>query len=127
MTAMNDVWALDVSRADEMVWEEVKTHGRAPSGRGYHSANLIGDVMVVVGGSDGNNVFSDIWLLDLGTRIWTMVEHGVKDDPEQLRKRIAHTSTQVGSFLFIAGGFDHKSYCSDLLVFDLSAFGCVLL
>jgi len=115
MTPMNDVWALDVSRFDEMTWEEIRTTGRSPSGRGYHSANLVGDVMVVIGGSNGNEVFDDVWLLDLHTKRWTCVT-GVSPDPRY--KRLAHTTTQIGSFLFLAGGFD-KQYCSEVLVFDL--------
>lgn len=66
MTALNDVWALDINAQGEAVWEELKTSRRRPSPRGYHTANLIGNVMVVVGGSDGRDCFSDVWALDLG-------------------------------------------------------------
>ncbi|KII83176.1 hypothetical protein PLICRDRAFT_180671 [Plicaturopsis crispa FD-325 SS-3] len=67
MTALNDTWTLDVSgvgRArgrDEvgkeadgtamgMRWEMIETRGRKPLPRGYHTANLVGNIMVVVGG-----------------------------------------------------------------------------
>jgi hypothetical protein len=66
MTALNDVWTLDVSNMAKMRWEEVPTTGRKPSHRGYHTANLIGNIMIVVGGSDGKDCFSDIWCLNLG-------------------------------------------------------------
>lgn len=65
--ALNDVWALDVSvPPDKLRWEQVPTHGTKPGARGYHTANLVGEVMVVLGGSDGRECFSDVWVLDLG-------------------------------------------------------------
>jgi len=66
MTALNDIWTLDVSSMSKMKWEKIETSGRRPDARGYHSANLIGNVMIVVGGSNGKDLFTDIWLLDLG-------------------------------------------------------------
>jgi Rab9 effector protein with kelch motifs len=39
--------------------------GPNPPPRGYHSANLVNDSMVVIGGSDGGMCFNDIWILDL--------------------------------------------------------------
>lgn len=66
MTALNDVWTLDVSNISKMRWEELQTSGRKPSHRGYHTANLIGNVMIIVGGSDGKDCFNDIWCLNLG-------------------------------------------------------------
>jgi Rab9 effector protein with kelch motifs len=68
MKALNDLWTLDVSGPmDKLRWEQVQTSSRRPSPRGYHTANLIGSVMIVVGGSDGRDCFSDVWALDLGT------------------------------------------------------------
>ena len=66
--ALNDLWTLDVGvNVEKMKWEEVETKGKKPAPRGYHTANLIGNVMVIVGGSDGKECFSDIWCLNLGT------------------------------------------------------------
>lgn len=66
MMALNDVWALDVSNWSKLKWEKIETVGARPTPRGYHTANLIGNIMVVVGGSDGKDCFSDIWCLNLG-------------------------------------------------------------
>lgn len=137
-TALNDVWTLDVSGpAERMRWEQVETRGKKPTARGYHTANLIGNVMVVVGGSDGRECFSDIWCLNLGewqpslgqlrhrvlseallvyavdTLLWSLVKLG------ENHKRLSHTATQVGSYLFIYGGHDGGSYMTDLLLFNL--------
>ena len=67
--ALNDLWTLEVGNnasVEKMKWELMRTEGKMPSPRGYHTANLIGNVMVVVGGSDGRECFSDIWCLNLG-------------------------------------------------------------
>lgn len=73
LTALNDLWTLDVSRLDTSLrgsggglkWTLIKTK-EPPPPRGYHTANLVGSVMVVVGGSDGKECFSDVWCLNLG-------------------------------------------------------------
>ena len=66
-TALNDVWLLDVSIPPErMRWVQMKTTGVKPTPRGYHTANLVGNMMIVVGGSDGRQTFSDIYCLNLG-------------------------------------------------------------
>ncbi|KAJ7166577.1 galactose oxidase [Mycena filopes] len=115
MTALNDVWTLDVSgiAGGKLRWEEVQTAGRRPGHRGYHTANLVGNVMIVVGGSDGKDCFNDIWCLNLDTLRWTKL---LVDTPH---RRLSHTSTQVGSYLFIIGGHDGQRYKHDLLLFNL--------
>lgn len=162
MTALNDVWTLDVARGGDgndgggnssstkgsatasssssyshLRWEEVQTVGRKPTPRGYHTANLVGDVMVVVGGSDGKECFSDIWCLNLSewfsccrvnggvcvlngvltlglvTLVWSQVKLQIA------HRRLSHSATQVGSYLYILGGHDGNEYRSDLLLFNL--------
>lgn len=52
---------------ERLRWECVQVEGKKkPGPRGYHTANLVGNVMIVMGGSDGRECFSDIWCLDLG-------------------------------------------------------------
>ncbi|OSD03716.1 galactose oxidase [Trametes coccinea BRFM310] len=112
--ALNDVWTLDLSGGlDRLRWEEVSTHGKKPSARGYHTANLIDNVMVVVGGSDGQQCFSDIWCLNLDSLLWSVIRLG------ESHRRLSHTATQVGSYLFIFGGHDGANYMQDLLLFNL--------
>ena len=65
--ALNDLWTLEVGPSpDKMRWELQQTKGKKPTSRGYHTANLIGNVMIIMGGSDGRECFSDIWCLNLG-------------------------------------------------------------
>ena len=64
--ALNDVWALDVSDHKQPSWNEWVTTGDKPQRKGYHTANLIGNKMVVFGGSDGHASFADVHVLNLG-------------------------------------------------------------
>lgn len=72
LTALNDLWTLDITTgmgsnsSKPMRWEEIQTMGPKPNSRGYHSANLIGNVMVIIGGSDSKECFTDVWCLNLG-------------------------------------------------------------
>ncbi|TFK37602.1 hypothetical protein BDQ12DRAFT_699034 [Crucibulum laeve] len=119
MRALNDLWCLDVSglaSGKPLKWQLMETTGRTPRGRGYHTATLVGNVMVVIGGSDGKDSFKDVSCLDLDRLTWTTML------AEEQHRRLAHSSTQVGSYLFIWGGHDatHGSeYRNDLLLFNL--------
>jgi len=115
MQALNDVWTLEVgSGIDNMRWEKVETRGGRPAERGYHTANLVGSVMVIIGGSDGRECFSDIWCLNLDTVTWSQITvEGV------VYKRLSHSATLVGSYVFIIGGHDGSSYISEILYFNL--------
>ncbi|TYJ57536.1 hypothetical protein B9479_001854 [Cryptococcus floricola] len=111
--ALNDVWALDITDLDNLVWLEWKTKGDVPQKKGYHTANLIGDKMVVFGGSDGHASFADVHVLNLQTCVWTLVNTDIKHN------RLSHTSTQVGSYLFVIGGHNGQAYAQDVLLFNL--------
>ncbi|KAH8114849.1 galactose oxidase [Phellopilus nigrolimitatus] len=112
--ALNDVWVLDTGVPPErMRWARQRTTGGRPSPRGYHTANLVGSVMLVVGGSDGRQTFADIFCLNLDTWHWSAVH------TDRTHRRLAHTATQIGSYLFIMGGHDGSQYTNDLLLFNL--------
>lgn len=115
LQALNDVWTLDVGTSlDRMKWEQITITGRKrPSPRGYHTANLVQNMMIVVGGSDGRECFQDIWCLNLDTAVWAQVK------PDALHRRLSHSAAQVGSYLFISGGHDGSEYTPELLLFNL--------
>ncbi|KAG1894941.1 uncharacterized protein F5891DRAFT_1060546 [Suillus fuscotomentosus] len=134
LTALNDLWTLDVSRLDPtsqstysygggsfggsgasggLRWSLVETQGEPPVPRGYHTANLVGNIMIVVGGSDGRECFSDVWCLHLDTLVWTRLNLPLS------HRRLSHTSTQVGSCLFIVGGHDGGAYRDEVVLFNL--------
>ena len=50
------------------------------------------------------------------TLLWSLIQL------QESHKRLSHTATQVGSYLFIYGGHDGTAYMTDLLLFNLGAF-----
>ncbi|KAG8699065.1 hypothetical protein FRC09_006854 [Ceratobasidium sp. 395] len=113
--ALNDVWAMDVTVPfDKLRWEQIKPReGAVPKPRGYHTSNLVGNVMVIIGGSDGRDCYSDIWVMDLDTGLWKEV------NTDEKYSCMFHSSTQVGSYLFVLGGHNSISFVSDLVLFNL--------
>ncbi|KAF8522698.1 galactose oxidase [Hysterangium stoloniferum] len=112
--ALNDVWTLDVNMPyDMMKWEYVDIAGPKPAPRGYHTANLVNDTVIVIGGSDGQHVYDDVWMLYLPTLTWH------KPDTGTPKKRLGHSSTPVGSYLFVIGGHDGSKYNHELQLFNL--------
>jgi len=75
-TALNDIWALDISDPTRLTWEEWPTQGEAPARKGYHTANLVGDKMIVFGGSDGHASFADVHVLNLSECYLSMSKCG---------------------------------------------------
>jgi N-acetylneuraminic acid mutarotase len=113
--ALDDVYMLDISNQhdDHLKWELMPTVGNAPPARGYHTCNLVKDKLVMFGGSDGHDCFEDVHVLDLESKQWTQI------DLDRKVPRLAHTSTQVGSYVFVIGGHDGRRYSQDVLLFNL--------
>jgi UDP-N-acetylglucosamine:LPS N-acetylglucosamine transferase len=66
--ALADVHCLDLADPSRPVWSQLEPSGTAPIARGYHTSNLVKDKLIVYGGSDGHECFSDVFVLDLGKR-----------------------------------------------------------
>lgn len=64
--ALADVHILDISDPSRPRWSQLSTSGVPPIARGYHTSNLVKDKLIVFGGSDGHECFSDVHVLDLG-------------------------------------------------------------
>lgn len=111
--ALNDVHTLDVNDLSRLEWRTLQCSGKVPIGRGYHTSNLVDGKLIVIGGSDGHMSFNDIHILRLDTRTWYQVK------TDEIHNRLGHTATQVGSYLFIFGGHDSKTYTSELLTLNL--------
>ncbi|KZT58124.1 galactose oxidase [Calocera cornea HHB12733] len=139
--------ALARAHAEPLVWEEVLTAGSGPAGdgdgdeeeealgdeedgvgaggrppaRGYMSATLVGDVLVVLGGQSGRDgkgaerdgPWGDCWVLDLLTMRW---EEKRLNPPLGIA---SHTATLVGMYLFVFGGNDGRGYSNELHMLNL--------
>ncbi|CAG8524912.1 4854_t:CDS:2 [Acaulospora colombiana] len=77
-----------ISDLNNLVWKRLELKGRPPISRGYHTSNLVGSKLVVYGGSDGHECFSDVHILDLEKNTWTQI------DVANSHKRLSHTATQ---------------------------------
>lgn len=71
--ALSDLFALDLMDPSNLRWQNVSPTGQIPVPRGYHTANLVGDKLVVFGGSDGHECFSDVHVCDLSKFCRTFV------------------------------------------------------
>lgn len=60
---MNDLHVLDTAT---LKWHKVNTEN-APPPRRNHSSTIVGELVFVFGGFDGNNRLADIHVLDTGT------------------------------------------------------------
>ncbi len=66
--ALNDVHRFDTSGS---AWSQLNCGGDVPPPRAHHTAHLYGSQMVVFGGTDGSNVYSNVYTLDLSNLQWT--------------------------------------------------------
>ncbi|OLL22195.1 Tip elongation aberrant protein 1 [Neolecta irregularis DAH-3] len=107
--ALDDMYSLNLA---SWTWSKLSQKTR-PKSRGYHTADLIGDKMVVTGGSDGVDCFDDIHIYDIKSNSWSLPPLSTK------YKRLSHSSVRVGSYLFIFGGHNGYQYNSELLLFNL--------
>jgi Galactose oxidase, central domain len=103
-SAINTTLLLNLSFAQP--WQTVDARGGIPP-RAGHSANVWMDGSVVVfGGRNDATVLSDLWLLDVATFTWTLLDAGTSSQgPGEL---VNHAAAVVPSWngLFIAGGTD---------------------
>ncbi|KAI8972714.1 hypothetical protein BDB01DRAFT_808953 [Pilobolus umbonatus] len=115
--ALADVHALDISNPQSLQWTKIHPQGSPPIARGYHTSNLVKDKLIVYGGSDGHECFSDIHVLDLVDNRWIQI------DLDRAVPRLAHSTTQVGSYVFVIGGHDGSRYSNEVLLFNLVTMG----
>lgn len=118
--ALNDIWRLDVSDINKMSWKLIsdpsggsRDTGPVPKARGYHTANMVGNKLIIYGGSDGGECFNDVWVYNVDTHVWKAVNIPIT------YRRLSHTSTIVGSYLFVIGGHDGNEYSNDVLLLNL--------
>jgi hypothetical protein len=65
-----------------------------PSGRAYHTSNIIGNKIVVVGGMDDQyRILEDIWVFDIDKRSWCRIALPIKQ--RHLTRRAGHSSFAI--------------------------------
>lgn len=110
-----DVIALNL---ETMAWDTLVTTGQGPGPRDSHSAVILGQRMIVFGGTNGSKKVNDLHILDLSSKEWTRPEcRGTPPSPRE-----SHTATLVGDeklVIFGGSGEGEGNYLNDLHVLDL--------
>ncbi|VDK46606.1 unnamed protein product [Anisakis simplex] len=111
---------LHLYSADKNQWIEIITENSAPK-LASHSASIVGDSMIVFGGSMGNCSSNEIWVLDIPGRVWLQPQIA---DGRRPSARYGHSQVLLDSnHLLIVGGCGGPNMIySDawLLCFDVS-------
>ncbi|OAV92616.1 hypothetical protein PTTG_27570 [Puccinia triticina 1-1 BBBD Race 1] len=100
------------------LWENV-SYPRSPAARTGHLAIVYACSWIVFGGSNGENVFNDIWTFDFGKKEWTSVAcSGSLPPPRQ-----QHSALRLGEKMFVFGGVDGQtSKLCDMWALDLLSY-----
>jgi hypothetical protein len=99
-----------VLNLETMVWSKPETTGSRPPGLRGHTANLVGDKLVLFAGYDGRSRSNELYMLDTKTFHW---EHPpVAEGTPAGRQR--HTTCAIGPHrLLVFGGFDGFHWLDD--------------
>ncbi|ELR14583.1 kelch repeatcontaining protein [Acanthamoeba castellanii str. Neff] len=110
---LNDLY-LFVNERTKNDWSIIKTQGTPPSPRFSHAAAMWKHYMVVFGGSDGKNIYSDVHLLDTNTWTWTQPQVNGWIAP-----RTAFGAAIAENKLYVFGGQSAHGALNDLHYLDL--------
>lgn len=94
---------------EQLAWRTCAAKGDIPPPRGYHAAcALENNKILVYGGSDGQECFSDVTIFDTTSCTWT------KQKIVNPQPRLGHTVSAVGNSVFAFGGHNGTDYVNDL-------------
>eukprot|EP01117_Protostelium_nocturnum_P013026 TRINITY_DN4832_c0_g1_i2.p1 TRINITY_DN4832_c0_g1~~TRINITY_DN4832_c0_g1_i2.p1 ORF type:complete len:695 (+),score=235.65 TRINITY_DN4832_c0_g1_i2:317-2401(+) len=108
--ALNDLWFFDTTTNK---WEPKAHKGEIPAPRWAHSVAVVGKYMYLFGGTDGNNYYNEVNVLDLDTLVWKTLSV-----PEGPSGRAYHGSVVVGDQIFVQGGYAEYGMLGDGWTFD---------
>eukprot|EP00698_Gefionella_okellyi_P011845 TRINITY_DN3150_c0_g1_i1.p1 TRINITY_DN3150_c0_g1~~TRINITY_DN3150_c0_g1_i1.p1 ORF type:complete len:732 (-),score=127.15 TRINITY_DN3150_c0_g1_i1:942-3137(-) len=112
-TFFNDMSMLSL---ESMSWQKVATFGDPPCPRAGHTASILPDNrLLIFGGDNGRQRFSDVFIFDPQTSAWQPPAVGGRLPSA----RCVHSACVHGTKLFIFGGADLSRVYNDLYSLDL--------
>jgi BTB/POZ domain/Kelch motif/Galactose oxidase, central domain len=90
-----------------------------PTSRGYHSAALVNKYILIYAGYNGKYILGDLIAFDTESLTWSLPDSCLGYVPAA---RNAHTTTLLGSELFVFGGYNGNHDTNDLYILETSAF-----
>jgi hypothetical protein len=94
----NDLWNYNPNLN---TWTQISPGGPTPSGRWGHSADVLGNRMLVFGGNTaGSKPSNELWSYDFSNNNWQLLQVAINAPPA----RYSHVSGVIGSHLYIYGG-----------------------
>lgn len=97
-----------------LYWTQPTFGGDPPGPCNMHTADLVGQTLLVFRGGDGRAYLNDLHGLDLTSRCW----YDVKTTGEQPPPRANHASAVDDHRLYVFGGWDGTKRLNDLYVLD---------
>jgi N-acetylneuraminic acid mutarotase len=93
----NDLWFFNTPTSS---WKKMNPSGTLPAARHMHSADVVGDRMLVFGGTSAQGDLNDLWSYQFSRNEWTQLKpSGVLPTP-----RHSHIAGVIGGILYIYGG-----------------------
>jgi len=110
-TWYNDLWAFSL---ETMTWTKISPQGTLPMPRYGHSADVLGDRMLVFAGNSNNQLLNDLWSYSFARNVWEqLMPSGAI--PGQ---RSEQATAIIGMDLYVIGGT--INYNDDLWAFTLN-------
>ncbi|KAL3916327.1 MAG: hypothetical protein SGPRY_006868 [Prymnesium sp.] len=105
----NDLWLTEISldsntSSPVAANTKIEAEGTPPCPRYGHSATLVGQAMIVIGGQDGTEQFNDVWSVSIEPFVWS----AISTDGPSPAPRSRHTATLVDGKILVWGGFSRK-------------------
>uniref|UniRef100_A0A2C9UK58 Uncharacterized protein n=1 Tax=Manihot esculenta TaxID=3983 RepID=A0A2C9UK58_MANES len=112
---LSDVHILD---AETLVWKELNTTGQRLPPRAGHSTVAFGNNLLVFGGfTDAQNLYDDLYMLDVDTGVWTKVMTTGIGPSARFSVAGDCLDPQMGGVLVLIGGCDKSLEALDDMFF----------
>lgn len=97
-------------------WSIPKLFGNPPKPRSGHSSILVGSSIYIFGGSSKEGLLSDLFVIDLESRVWEEVFlEGPKPTPRTNHKACLDDEGRI----VIYGGYTEMSYSNEVFFINL--------